>query len=190
MPREDDFDDFTSHENAFQSNSSDGNLNEILTDLRLMTESLNELTPCIESPIQDLDAEDTALVSTDRAMYQYYSELIRARFPDAEPELVDRLGESNWERYRRIRAQCEANSGQEDVAAVSSRETMFYDSGLGTSVPNRTGYALTIASFTTSLANGSHAKVPPLSEEAKRGMPFTCDACGKSVRYQRSRDWK
>ncbi|KAF2176641.1 hypothetical protein K469DRAFT_399628 [Zopfia rhizophila CBS 207.26] len=117
--------------------------------------------------------------------HRFYANLISARFPDAAATLVDRLGKVNWERKQRLQHETEARETPDDE--VTSK---FHDSGIGSSIPTQTSNAATVISFFSSLADGTQARIPRLSEEAKAGAPFTCDACGKTITVQSDYQWK
>lgn len=176
-----------------------------MIDLQAYTECLSSLSSSIEFPAEDvnLDYEENPRVLTefqDRAAHQYYVDLISSRFPNARSNLVNCLGRCNWERYIRLQLAREVTTEEapdprEEMGLFSKSEynapaSRFYDSGLGTSIPAQSTYAYSIASFVSSRAESSHVKLPPLSEEAKRGVPFVCDACNKRVQIRRTRDWK
>jgi len=127
---------------------------------------------------------------------QFYASLIRTRFQQANFDLVDKLRKANWDRFKRLEAQkssliandesCLFHECTETVAASSK----FQDSGLGTSVPATTVYAATVASWASTAADEGHPRIPPLSEDAKKGNPFTCDACGRKIRVSETKMWR
>ena len=177
-------DDHASGDDGSDPEISWNSVEEILEDLRTYVDCLNDLNSSIEAPIDDLDRVNEFGVLADRPVYQFYADLISARFPQADSTLASRLGEANWDRYQRICTQRCKDTQQQALSGVSGSK--FHDSGLGTSLL----YAATTVSMGTTSAGGSHSKLPPLSDDAKKGKPFICDACGKRVRIQRTREWK
>ncbi|OCK74226.1 hypothetical protein K432DRAFT_311161 [Lepidopterella palustris CBS 459.81] len=166
---------------------------ENLKDLRTYLDCLNDLNTVIETAIVDRDQDGQVKVFAERVGYHFYADLITARFPSVNSALARHLGQANWARYQRIHKQhTEGNLVdlvQEKAVSLLSG-TKFHDSALGSSRPNKTLYASTLVSFGTTSAGGSHSKLPPLSEEAKKGKAFICDGCGKPVRIQSTREWK
>ena len=125
-----------------------------------------------------------------------YVSLIREKYPDAEDQLVDRLGEANWQRHQTIREQIEANDldeGQDDSCSAFRPHSAFHDSGLGTSVPAYTEYASSHTSFQSSNAEGEEGalRVPAAPDEMSAGKPFTCPYCGITLANVKNRvAWK
>ena len=144
------------------------------------------------------------------------------KFVGAEDILVQRLGESNWQRFMALRARREQilhtlNEPEDAERAEKAAselppsiifkeqsipksmfvpQTLFYDSGLGTSIPSLPRRALTEASHTSFLssvvANGdTSVQVPKTPSAVSRGEAFNCDICGATLRNIRNRiDWK
>ena len=78
-------------------------------------EELMQLDDLLSSPIMDKElAEDetAALSLSSQLAYCYYANLISLRFPQADKELVARLGRANWERKNRIRTNLESEAAQ------------------------------------------------------------------------------
>ncbi|EON64584.1 hypothetical protein W97_03817 [Coniosporium apollinis CBS 100218] len=144
------------------------------------------------------------MVFHSKDAHQYYADLIRERFLEAAADIVDQLGRSNWERYKRISAERSANVQDSKFPGDASAEdflvagkalsevtaSRFQDSGLGSSLPTKTDYAPSMTSYFSSLADGDRPDIPALPDEARRGMPFECDACGRMIRVTNKRDWK
>ena len=120
---------------------------------------------------------------------------VRERYNKAPDELVERLGEANWQRHLAVRRRMETGNGfvnEEDAGSVIPPHS-FRDSGYGTSVPTQTQYALSHTSFISSNAegDGSSMRVPPLPAEAGSGKPFRCSICGLMLSNIKNRvDWK
>ncbi|KAH7116726.1 hypothetical protein B0J11DRAFT_494113, partial [Dendryphion nanum] len=195
-------------ENASDSGSdSEGSSDEgqstqveiILEDIKMYTQCLVDLNIALECPAVDPDFVERGIhidrLETRNA-HDYYSDLIVAKYPEANIDLVECLGKANWERFQRMQIE-RANNLQSykpivatfEQSAVSKSE--FRDSGLGTSVPAQTStYAQTIISFMTSLSGGKHLQIPPIPLEGKNGQPFECLACGRDVLVQTNREWR
>lgn len=131
-----------------------------------------------------------------------YVSLVREKFRNAEDQLVDRLGESNWQRHQMVREQLKRHPKEEDVI-VDKDQDLFYsvfrpystfqDSGIGTSIPACTEYAPSHASLQSSNIEGEEGslRVPPTPEEVKDGTPFQCPFCGLFILNIKNRiDWK
>lgn len=169
---------------------------DILEDLDTYTQCLADSSPSLACPAMDYaDPEDVPAntIFRSRDVQQYYADIIRERFPEAAADIVDQLGRSNWERYKRVSDERAANlqASQLTVEVFDGvAASCFQDSGLGSSLPTQTNYAPSMNSCFSGWADGGRPHIPPLSEEAKRGKPFECDACGKLIRVTNGRDWK
>ena len=156
-------------------------------------------------------------------MAQSYCRNIMDKFPGAPQGLVQRLGEANCERHKRIREQLEYPCNLEEVRTQlevdeveddckqtdAGRDTLFHDSGLGTSIAapstllavpptstflnRRPAKAPSTATFTSFLTDDtSHGgRMPPMPYDAHTGKPFKCNICGQIIRNVTTRvDWK
>ena len=127
-----------------------------------------------------------------------YVRQILDRFPNAATRLAERLGEANWQRHVEIRKRMD--EGLDDTVFkpenVIVPKSKFHDSGLGTSAPANSNYAMSIisqTSFASSLAEKEQGtlRVPPTPLEVAAGMPFQCSICCQVVHnIQNRRDWK
>jgi len=167
-------------------------IEEVLEDLKVGIRCLLDLIPSILWPIEDPEHREKVPkldFLQERTAHQYYSDLLSKRFPEADPNLIERLGQANWTRYKRGQAEREANVEKETIDIDPSGSvyspSKFHDSGLGSSVPARTTYAQSIVS-----SDGGSSRIPPLSQNAKKGEPFPCDACGRSIRVKSDREWR
>ncbi|KAL8410007.1 hypothetical protein RB594_008195 [Gaeumannomyces avenae] len=182
----------------FSDSSSDDlssdTIGDVIEDLKTDTTCLADLDHLLKDPILELDIEQAA--PADRLLDWHpdsvYSHKIGARFPQADVSLVEWLGKANYLRYLRCqhaRETCESTATY--VAAPAQSETAsskFNDSGLGSSLPSTTSYAETVMSYG---GRGSQSvKIPPLTAEAKVGVPFSCTACGKFVSITSNNMWK
>ncbi|KAL8348808.1 hypothetical protein RB601_002246 [Gaeumannomyces tritici] len=184
-------DDFSDSSSADLSSDTIG---DVIEDLKIDTTCLADLDHLLKDPILEIDIEQAA--PADRLLDWHpdsvYSHKIGARFPQADVSLVEWLGKANYLRYLRCqhaRETCE--SAATYVAAPAQSETAsskFNDSGLGSSLPSTTSYAETVMSYG---GRGSQSvKIPPLTAEAKAGVPFSCTACGKVVSITSNSMWK
>ena len=135
-----------------------------------------------------------------------YVLLVREKYKNAEEQLVNRLGESNWQRHKMVRDRMEAiqrrtsddnEARLDDTPFYNSRDdhysafrpySTFHDSGIGTSVPED---ALSHTSFLSSNPEGGSLRVPAAPEELGAGKPFQCPFCGDTLRNITNRiSWK
>ncbi|SPO02513.1 uncharacterized protein DNG_05186 [Cephalotrichum gorgonifer] len=174
--------------------------NEIAEDLQTDVQCLLDLGPLIKSPAADpvqLSREDKR-IPEKLDPHVFYGDSIRVRFPKADPALVDRLARANLERFLKGRADREKNQGvgemavmagtAETVAPYTEPVSKFHDSGLGTSINTGSAYAETVMSYHRK--DGESVRIPPLPEEARKGRPFECVACGKNVVMRTTSAWK
>ena len=131
-----------------------------------------------------------------------YVSLVRDKFRNAQDQLVNRLGEANWQRPQTVRAQLKRDLKEEDVALDKEQDHLysvfrpystFHDSGIGTSVLADTSYAPSHTSLQSSNIEGEQGsvRVPSTPEAVKDGKPFKCSFCGQIIPNIKSRiDWK
>jgi hypothetical protein len=200
----DDHDDLDSESSSQASFSSDSDsIDEVVEDLKVNVECLMELGRLFDASLPDVskkekDADDGIVKQwTPEAAY---TQKIGQRFPSAEPALVSWLGQRNWARYLRcqeMRNKQEATPQEEglvtshmapEAAGTLAGSSKFHDSGLGSSLPSSSFYAETIMSY--SGIDGERTRIPRLTDAAKKGEPFTCVACGQSVRIMHNSAWK
>src|SRR5690242_256553 len=165
--------------------------------IKTYTSCLLDLGAALDCPALEPHHEDIpGLVTLEpRSADGYYTELIRAKFPQAEIPLLQRLGEASWNRYQRLQKEREVNAQESSMLMYGAKsengKSEFQDSGLGTSLPQTpSAYAETIVSFATSISGGQRLNLPPLPAEAKQGLPFECNACGRHIRAANNREWK
>jgi hypothetical protein len=180
--------------------SEDASIDDILEDLSTYLQCLVDLGPSIELSAQDPGLEEhTSNMHKyeTRSPFRYYSDLILAKFPRADENIINHLGMLNWERSRRVRDLIEANAEEVDILEVNEAtpsivsRSQFHDSGLGSSLPSHSVYARTMASsFKESISDTSQSRIPPVSEEAKRGAAFLCIGCGRMIQARSTRDYK
>jgi hypothetical protein len=124
------------------------------------------------------------------------------RFSNANPRLVERLGEANWQRHialrNRLTKQAEGvtTAIEEAPKSIFNPVSLFRDSGLGSSLPAQTSYAPTFVSHTSFVSSqagedGGGLKVPPTPKAVSKGIPFSCEICGQTLSRIKNRiDWK
>ena len=188
---------------------------------------LMDLLPTIEQSLMYLEStsiHSTAPVRTPFSISEParpWVQNISDKFEHADSALVERLGESNWQRFETVRArmnqivQTMDSEAGEDVKTGMVMNTaatvvfekppqslfipvsLFYDSGLGSSVPTVSRYAVSnvshTSSFASSLANDSlsSVRVPPTPEAVSLGKSFQCEICGHYLFNIKNRvDWK
>jgi hypothetical protein len=155
--------------------------------LQSKIDCLIALNASIECPAgSESDDEEEARTGTilqDLPAHQYFADLIAARFPTAQSELVEKLGLANWSRYNLVQQQ--RNSLQKDVdISMDNAKSKFHDSGLGS---DPSFYAATVVS---DRAKASHKRLPPLPKDARGGKPFACEVCNRLVSINRTKDWR
>jgi hypothetical protein len=134
-----------------------------------------------------------------------YINIIREKYPKAKTDLVERLGEANWQRHLTIRKKLEASAkevprAEEEISVAKPLFhpiSTFQDYGLETSLstPNIRADASVAShsSFRTSATEGSmdSLRVLEMPLAVKLGVQFKCQICGKSVRGIKDRyQWK
>lgn len=170
--------------------------------LKMRIETLGILNPSLESPAEEQYDNDEArdwIDTRERSSHEYFTELVKSRFPLAKTQLVERLGRLNWDRYNHVQ---KLRVTQNDPIVEENTKSLFRDSGIGSSVPaesvvasnpiqnlpqSRLEYAATVIS---SRAEASHKRLPSLPTQARSGTPFTCEICDRKVTIQRTREWK
>ncbi|KAI0509181.1 hypothetical protein F5B22DRAFT_617983 [Xylaria bambusicola] len=177
-------------------------LSEIAEDLASNVENLMDLDALYDAAKDNsniYEKEPVAMPVADVASgpvtaAKVYTEMIRMRFPEADHELLDYLGRANYHRFVRGSRQREENERQAETNAETEEHhattvigSKFHDSGIGTSVYT-SNYAETVMSFHHK--NGSVVKIPPLPQEGKQGLPFSCIACEKKVIISSNKAWK
>ncbi|KAL7816119.1 hypothetical protein V8C26DRAFT_400513 [Trichoderma gracile] len=185
------------------SDFSNDDIHEIAEDLKTDTLVLSSLDPLLKYPIfdtQSKDAADGVAIST-WSPEKLFSDRIEHRFPSAATPLASRLGRANYERFLR----CQATRDAQEIAEalfVTNREeqagtgtiiadSKFHDSGVGTSLG--TSIVLTVPYAETTMSynhDGQSVRIPPLSKEAKSGLPFSCIACGHNIIVTNNSGWK
>lgn len=171
-------------------------------DLHSRVQMLLDLIPTLEATVAHIERPQAQIIRTGlnesfRASgpAQIYIALLRDKFPEADERLVERLGEANWQRHINVRRRIEqingsAKSGSTAVptdftaSSIFQPQTLFHDSGIGTSVPAQScppSSEASHASFISSLADEEKGapRVPPTPAEVGLGEIFRCYLCGQ-----------
>ncbi|KAL5321570.1 hypothetical protein ACEPPN_009530 [Leptodophora sp. 'Broadleaf-Isolate-01'] len=122
------------------------------------------------------------------------------KFPLADMHLMHRLGEANWQRHMSLRAMGDEEEVEQfpqelpKITFVAVSE--FQDSGLGSSLPERSTYTATVASHssfqtTADEKDSGSLRVPATPKQVSDGEPFSCQICGQFLSNIRNRvDWR
>ena len=186
--------------------SEDDGTGEIFEELGLHTRWLTQLAPTLEQNL--IHAENARYQTSCRRGATFsvsgpaaiYVSLVREKYRQAQNQLVERLGEANWQRHVGVRTRMEASVDvhppAEELAAAKSLfrpYSAFHDSGIGTSVHTQTQYAPSHTSFRSSNTEGEREtlRVPATPAEVHDGNPFQCFLCKSMLSNIKNRvDWK
>ncbi|KAM0476401.1 hypothetical protein ACHAPX_006313 [Trichoderma viride] len=181
---------------------SDDNIYEVAEDLKTDTHVLSSLDSLIKYPVFDLEkgkaVED--YIHSTWSPEKFFVDKIENQFPLADVSLASRLGKTNFERYVRCQADREALESKEREEGLPSTvqeapettgtivtSSAFHDSGVGTSVVPTITYPETLMSYNQ---DGQPVRIPPLPKGAKKGTPFSCVACSRTVVITDYSAWK
>lgn len=177
----------------------------VIRDTVLM---LMQLTPTLEGTYKQKftrrcrrNAFEVTSVSHEALQYVGH---VREKFPEAHPEVINRLGEANWQRHERLR-----NISSMDEASIVHQEpavppitakslfrpqSIFHDSALGSSLRTASSRAESIASHQSfaSTVDGAarNAKRVPQMPIINWGEPFNCPFCLVSISCSSRIAWK
>lgn len=184
--------------------ASDESTRDMCKEIGFNTKCMTELGPVLEQNltrarqayVQPSELPPLRFLLSDPA--KIYVSLVRDKFKQAQDQLVNRLGESNWQRHISVRKKTEnvesASVGKLGMDCSTFRPySAFHDSGLGTSVPAQTTYAPSHTSFQSSKSERAQGslQVPSTPVEIVDGKPFQCYLCGHLVSKIKNRvDWK
>jgi hypothetical protein len=178
-----------------------------INSLKIYTTCLMDLLPSMEDTLSltrqatDEDQPSLPLEFHVSGPARTYILNICDRFPKADSQLVERLGEANWQRHTALRGlpmQTDSSDVpvEELAKSVFVPVSLFQDSGLGCSVPAQTSYAATSASHTSFVSSqadeeAGRLRVPPTPKAVFKGIPFSCETCGQTLSQIKNRiDWK
>lgn len=174
-------------------------------DIRRRTEDLMDLVPTLEQSLPRVGKLARSALLAPPLVFRVsepaltYVRIVYDKYPQADIELTERLGEANWQRHIKVRTRIDQVANDEVVESkgfVVAPFSEFRDSALGSSIPTRSHYAASAAShtsFVSSLADGEErsVRVPPTPTEVSAGKPFQCHICGLTLHKIRNRvDWK
>lgn len=183
---------------------------QIVQRLRIQTSHLACLGPSIQRSLARLEKDELRSNSIYPPVVPFevsnaagvYVSLIRDKFKDASNDLVERLGEANWQRHQNVRnfpvvsdgaISHQSKPAEPTSTAIFRPVSTFHDSGMGTSVPNESHYASSHTSFLSSNTNEGleDLRVPVTPMEVQQGKPFECFLCKRILTNIRNRvDWK
>lgn len=187
-------------EDSEDNSSTSGSL-DLGEDLNSRVQMLLDFIPSLEATLAHVMRPQDRFTRTVNESFhasgpaQIYINLVRDRFPGADKKLVERLGEANWQRHINIRKRIEQIDGsvgsgstpiptKTTAGSIFQPQTLFHDSGIGTSMPAQSCLApseASHASFISSVADKEQgaAKVPPTPAEVGLGEIFRCYLCGQ-----------
>ena len=183
--------------------SEDDDTDDFLEELGLYTRWLTQLGPIMEQNL--IHAENARLQVSRPTIVPFsasgpaatYISLVREKYRFAQNQLVERLGEANWQRHLGVRNRMEASVDVHEELAIAKSVfrpySAFHDSGIGTSVPAQTQYAPSHTSFQSSNAEGERnsLRVPATPVEVYERKPFQCFLCKSMLSNIKTRvDWK
>lgn len=222
-----DDDDSEDDEGSEKTQSSSHNDSE-MDDACLISGRITTLVRCLvdigvalESPAKDPEyLHQSGISDAPKTMMPHhsYSQRIQDRFPMAPADVVDHLGQANFQRHQRLidRVSQEERAAQnmdlQDTSQYAASEeatseraghrNMWMwlldpscrDSALGSSIPTAANHSqktsTEASSIMSALAQESWRVFPKLTEEAKYGKPFQCDGCGRMVVMTKFKHWK
>jgi hypothetical protein len=184
-------------ESSSSDDETDGRMLGLVRSVKHYIDCLVDLGTALNCPALEPEQDDrpSPVPLQQRSAHDYHTDLIRAKFPNAELCLLQSLGKTSWHRYQRMRRERELNAEAKRTVLLSNKsqaaESSFHDSGLGTSLARPpSSYAETLLSFVTHMSEGRKIGVPPLPAEARNGQRFECTACGKLITAGSNREWR
>lgn len=190
-------------EDSEENSSTSGSL-DLSEDLNSRVQMLLDFIPTLEATLAHVTRpQDQSSRIVNESFHasgpaQIYINLLRDRFPEADKKLVERLGEANWQRHMNIRKRIDQIDGSVELAStpvptvptkitagsIFRPQTLFHDSGIGTSLPAQSFLAPSEASHTSFISSVAEkeqgaAKVPPTPAEVGLGEIFRCFLCGQ-----------
>lgn len=200
-------DDFDTDQDSL---SDDDDTTTIAEELRLQTQWLTQLGPVLEQNLVSAQKARMQVSLPEPVPFsvsgpaQIYVSLVREKYKQAQNQLIERLGEANWQRHISVRNSMKASvdiakeipAPVEDSAVSRSLfrpYSTFHDSGIGSSIPAQTEYAPSHTSFQSSNTEGGREsiRVPATPVEVSDGKPFQCFLCKCVLSNIKNRvDWK
>jgi hypothetical protein len=179
-------------------------LSHIAKDLGKHIFSLMELVPSMENTLAEIKGKISAPPRADFMVsdpaWPYVSH-VRDKFGKADPKLIQRLGQANWERHNKVTERLDEDAdvyskvtkGIDEAKSIFTRSSLFHDSGLWSSshTIHSNKVALRSSSSCSQPRDGGQLRVPPTPTEVQQGIPFACSICGHVLHKIKSRnDWK
>ncbi|KAL9621272.1 MAG: hypothetical protein Q9160_004293 [Pyrenula sp. 1 TL-2023] len=201
--------------------TNDDRLNRTIQGIASSSKCLMSLLPSLqraarllfEAPPARAVALDVPLHVSDPA-HSFMSQVMD-KFVNIDVTLAQRLGRANWERHRRLLKQMHFDSSLDEARAnyedgegrgektiqveaqyFFHKTSTFRDSGIGSSRPKQSSYAMSKAShtsFRTDINNDTPGglRVPETPQEVGFEMPFQCEIRGHMLYNIMNRiDWK
>jgi hypothetical protein len=176
----------------------------IAKDLGKHIFSLMELVPSMENTLAQIKGKVSTPTRVDFTVSEPawpYASHVRDKFGKADPRLIQRLGQANWERHIKITerldedadAYSKATQGINEAKSIFTPSSLFHDSGLGSSshTIHSNNVALRPSSSASHPRYSHRLRVPLTPSEVQKGIPFACSICGHVLHKIKSRnDWK
>jgi hypothetical protein len=183
----------------------------IIEEILSATEGLGDLSFCLEAPaldfpaIQETPRSPHEVGTTDP--HRVYEEMIRHRFPKADPIAISQHATANYYRFitlqgLRKEAEDEESQPEPDEKALTPlpthlvdaetrtvSRTVFHDSGIGTSHRHESSYAKSLMSFTRRSAEQYVKLLPKLPDAGASGRRFDCVVCLRKVQFANESLW-
>lgn len=161
-------------------------------------QALADLGPLYEEPIADVEArhEPPARLDITTPVANLVS-LIKYMFPKCDSTVAGGIAEAVLSTWCKIQENAAAmpTYGQEAETprpslqkAKTLVETLFHDSGIGTSI--RSSYAETVRCYHVTSDNPVKVQLPRMPDKTARGDSFRCETCHCYVRVSNEREWK
>jgi len=169
---------------------------------------LMELMPTLEAAYRHkfssrIRRTSPELTSVTHEASRYVGHVLE-KFPAAHPEVINRLGEANWQRHERIRNVLSGDEAVDVKPGLAAQPvgaksffkpySLFQDSALGSSLQTTYAPAKSVASgrsFASSTNSSARDALrvpqPPI---VTWGEPFTCPFCSDSVCCLSRPSWK
>ena len=194
-----------SRDSDSEGESCDESCSDFCSTLQSRIDCLMDLVPTMEQSLAHTQAlgmvPATGIPFTVSEAARPFVLNVLDKFPLADSKLIERLGESNWQRYETIRATMDQITkhtvfGKEPPQSIFTPYSVFHDSGMGTSMASASHYAASVASHTSFISSqveegNSTMRVPPTPPEVAINEPFECFLCGHELFKIRNRvDWK
>jgi len=139
-----------------------------------------------------------------------YCRMMRDAYPKANIQFIEKIGAKNWQRFQRIRdlrasaVDADVNVASELVSMAPSSQSVFHDSGLGSSngssVKPDDGFLIlssvddskSVMSINSNMSTDEDSNaLPDMPAEILSEEPFTCHVCNRVIRgVTRRQQWE